>query len=94
MSGEFVELDTKEISNNQENERKKLQEDLKSYEDVYKNMEKILKQTREGNSKNKNDMIIKLNQHLMKLYYAIDNVKKQMKLIDDRYGESDKQYKE
>ncbi len=58
MSG-YVEVHTNEISKNQENDKKKLQEDLKSYKDAYDNIEKILKQTREGNAKNKNNMIIK-----------------------------------
>lgn len=93
MNG-FVDVNTDEISKNQENDKKKLQEDLKSYKDAYKNIDKILKETRKGDEKNKNNMIIKLNQHLMELYYAIDNVKNQIKLIEDRYGESDRQYKE
>lgn len=93
MSG-FVDINTDEISKNQENDKKKLQEDLQRLKDTYKNIEKILKQTREGNAKNKNDMIIKLNQNLMQLYNSIYDVKNKMKLIEDRYGESDRQYKE
>ena len=92
MSG-FVELDTNEINENQTYDKKILQEHLKAYKDAYKNIEKILKQTREGNVKNKNDMVIKLNQNLMELYDAINGVKNKIKLIEERYGESDRQYK-
>ena len=92
MSG-FIAVNTDEISKDQEKDIKELEEEKRGYQDAYNNIEKILKQTRDGNAKNKNDMIIKLNQHLMELYYAIDNVKNKIKLIEDRYGESDQQFK-
>jgi hypothetical protein len=91
MSG-FVDINTDKINEEQKMDKNVLTEDLNAFKDAYKNIEEILKQTRRGNAKNKNDIIIKLNQNLMELYNSIDDVKKRIELWENRYGESERRY--